>query len=191
MKPAPLKKTDLVDLHIHSLHSDGIWSVREILSNAKKLGLRAVSITDHDTVKALDIAQEISKEYSIEVVPGIELSSTHKQTDIHILGYYPDIHNEELSKTLQIYRTNRAKRAQRIVKKLNDIGIDINYEQVLDAAKDAVIGRPHIAQVLVKEEYVMDFGEAFTKYLGEDMPAFIPKKNLSTQKAIEFIRSLG
>ncbi len=180
-----------VDLHIHTRHSDGANSTEEILDIAQRKGLSAISITDHDTLGAYPYALEEGKKRGIEVITGIELSCELNGKDIHILGYFIDHENQPLNKVLEKMRAARVERAEKMVKNLNDQGIDLRFETVLRFAGEGAIGRPHIATALLHEELVYSFREAFDKYIGYDCPAYEDKLQLSPSDVFNLIKSAG
>jgi len=164
-----------VDLHLHTYYSDGVYSPTQVVMKAKENGLDVISIVDHDTTNGLEEAIEAGKELGVEVIPGIELSSNINGTDIHILGYFIDWKNENFQVYLRIFRELRIQRAKRIVEKLNALNIPVEFESVVEIAKDSIISRVHIATALVKQGFVNDFYEAFNKYLGVGCPAYEKK----------------
>lgn len=153
------------------------------------MSLRAIAITDHDTVDGIQEAARATEE--VEVIPGIELSACEGTTDIHLLGYDIDPVHEGLLGKLREFRTGRYHRAQRIIEKLNQSGIPITLEQVLAKAEAGSIGRPHIADVLVEQGYVASFNEAFQRHLGHHAPANVPKVKIAVKDAIQLIRAAG
>jgi 3',5'-nucleoside bisphosphate phosphatase len=180
-----------VDLHIHTKFSDGTHPVHEILEAASGKKLKAISITDHDCIDAYPIAQELGAASGIEVIPGVELSSEIGGVDIHILGYFLDIHNPQLIAKLAELKKARYARAEKIVENLNRQGIDLRFETVLHIAGNASIGRPHIAAALLKEELVYSFREAFDKYIGYESPAYVEKLNMHPEEVFRLIRGAG
>ncbi len=180
-----------VDLHIHSQASDGTLSIAQIVEKADQLGLSAISITDHDTVAGIDMAIRESADLSVTIIPGIELSCVQDKRDVHILGYFIDYHEEELLDNLIHLRDSRASRAEDMVNKLRDTGLDISYEEVKECAKGGSIGRPHIAQVLVKNGQVVSISEAFNKHIGAGGPSYMPKYVLEVTKVIRLIHDVG
>jgi hypothetical protein len=158
---------------------------------ASQRNLRAVSITDHDSLDAYPQAQALGEQYGIEVIPGVELSSEIQGVDIHILGYFVDADNEQLRMRLHQMRDARFDRARRMVENLNRLGIDLRFETVLGIAGGAAIGRPHIAAAMLKEELVYSFREAFDKYIGYDSPAYVEKLKLSPREVFDLVRAAG
>lgn len=182
------------DLHVHTTHSDGRMTPEQVVHYAKKKGLQAIAITDHDIVTAIAEAEKVGKENQIEIVPGVELSTLWEDQEIHILGYFVDIHNPALLKALKKQRQVRELRNQLMVKKLQELGIPITLEEVLERKKHTTrknVGRPHIAEVLIAKGIVHSMEEAFDRYLGRDGLAYITPDRISPMEAVEMIRNSG
>lgn len=179
------------DLHTHTSFSDGHLNPKELLKKASSQGIEVISITDHDSVNAFEVAKNCGDKYGIEVIPGVEISSDIRDSEVHILGYFIDPQNKELEHYLNFFREERYKRAIRIVEKLNILGLIISMEDVLKQAKNSAIGRPHIAQALLVNEQVKSYFEAFYKYLGNHAPAYERKVHLSPQSAFKIISDAG
>ena len=142
-----------IDLHTHSSASDGTDSPAQLVTNAYAAGLAAVAITDHDTLSGLDEGQQVGRELGIEVVRGCEISTGTELGELHILGLWLPQDPQALLEKLHWLRERRAERNVGIVKKLQDLGYDINMEEVLAAAKGESVGRPHIAEVLLNKGF--------------------------------------
>jgi predicted metal-dependent phosphoesterase TrpH len=166
-------------------------SVHDMVQAAAQRKLLAVAVTDHDALAGLAEIDEAAKRWQIEVVPGIEISSTCSGFETHILGYYIDRHHAILKQFTQEFRTHRKDRAREILRKLTHQGIDIPFDLVQSKAGHGVIGRPHIADLMVEEGFVFSFQEAFNKYLAEHRPAFVPKTFIDAEGAIDLIHSSG
>jgi len=180
-----------VDLHIHSTASDGSLSPVEIIHLARELGLRAIAITDHDTIEGSAEALGQSQPPSVEVLSGIEISADVHSGTMHILGYLIELGDPFLAKILKKVQEARAHRNVQIVKKLQDLGVDIKDEDVMEVSGGGQVGRPHIAQVLVKKGVVRSFGQAFSKYLKKSGPAYVPRYRLPPAEAIQMILQTG
>lgn len=180
-----------VDLHIHTNHSDGSFSVAEIIDIASDRGVSAISITDHDTLGAYPKIFELAKDKDIEVIVGAELSCEYEGRDIHILGYFMDYLNVELNDKLKEMQKARFHRAKKIVEKLNELGIDLRFETVLRFAGEGAIGRPHIATALVHEELAYSFKDAFDRYLGDKSPVYVEKMKFTPKEIFNLIKNAG
>lgn len=176
------------DLHIHTKCSDGVFTPEEIVEKAKKTGLKTISITDHDSVLGIDKAKPLASEYGIELINGVEMSSTYQGHDIHILGYFFDYKNSALKSYLDHCKQLRTERAERMVGKLAEMGVKIEIEQIILKAQNGSVGRPHIAAVLQDGGFVKSFSEAFSRYLGSHSPAYV--KSIETPPA-EVIRLIN
>ena len=182
------KDNSYIDLHIHSTYSDGLLSPVEIIKIAGERGLKAISITDHDTLAATPSAGELGQQVGIQVIPGIEIGVAYEDCDVHLLGYFIDPDNNSLKEYADLLLASREERAREIVKVLKNRGINISYELVQQKADGAPIGRPHVAQVLVEEGYVFSSYEAFEKYLGDKKCCDIPKLNIGLERAVQIIK---
>lgn len=180
-----------VDLHTHTTCSDGLLTPTELVEQARSIPLRALGITDHDSVQGIEEARRAAD--GLEVISGVELSASEGPSEIHILGYYVDPAHDELLSYLHLFRTERRQRAHRIVARLNDLGVPLAYEDVrrFVDADEGSIGRPHVAQALVEGGYVASIAEAFHRYLGSHAPACIPKHKIMAWEAIRLIRAAG
>jgi 3',5'-nucleoside bisphosphate phosphatase len=180
-----------VDLHLHSTCSDGSSTPEEVVARAAGLGLSVISLTDHDSVSGVEAAQAAGDAAGVKVVSGSELSAKFNDQDFHILGYFLDRENEQLIEALAMYRDERRNRAERIIKRLNRLGVKVVFEQVLAKADGASIGRPHIADVLVEEGFCFSPNEAFHKYLGYGKAAYEEKYVMAPSEAVEVIHQAG
>jgi len=179
------------DLHMHTLHSDGVLPAAELVRRANQAGLSIISLTDHDSVEGIDEATAEGQAVGVEVISGVELSATVGDQDIHILGYFFDHQDIRLREYLAVFRAERVRRAERIVGKLNDLKIPLTLEAVLDRAGTGSVGRPHIAAALVDGGLTGTYHEAFLRYLGFGKPAYEKKYQISPRDAVELISSAG
>lgn len=189
-KPGQSHTNRYVDLHTHTAASDGSLTPSELVELARDSGLAAVSVTDHDTVDGLEEALLAGERYGVEVIAGVEISVDFK-TEMHILGYFPGNAYKRIANVLERLKENRNARNPKIISKLNEMGFDITLEEVQEEALGEVIGRPHIARVLVKKRYVESVNEAFEKYLIHGRPAYFKKEKLTPQQGINKISSAG
>ncbi len=177
-----------IDLHTHSTASDGTLTPTELIIAAKEAGLVALALTDHDTINGLPEAVRAGEKHGIEVIPGCELSVQSDVGVLHIVGLWVDPYSAFLQDTFEAVIKKRATRNIDMIKKLQDIGIDITMEEVLEKAAGTV-GRPHIAKILLEKKYVHSFDEAFDKYLGKKGKGYIPKNSLPPEKALHLLKS--
>jgi predicted metal-dependent phosphoesterase TrpH len=176
-----------IDLHLHTSYSDGLLSPPEMVKHAKTLGLKAIGIVDHDTVDGIVPAIEAGKDEGVEIVPGVELSSQCDGRDIHIIGYYFDMESPKFKKYLTLFQKERYKRAEKMVKNLNNLGIHVSMDEVEGRAKGNSIGRPHLAEILMEKGYIETFQEAFHKYIGYGSKAYEEKYQIVPEEAIRLI----
>lgn len=176
------------DLHIHSTCSDGSQTPEEIVAEAIDKGLTAIAIADHDTVRAVMPAVEAARDSDLHVIPAVEISTEFHEAEVHILGYWIELDNAELHAKFVYVREARRRRADHIVSKLRQHGIEITIEDVLAQSDGVSLGRPHVAQALMHGGHVSGMQEAFDRFLGRDRPAFVPRYKLSPYEAVEAIR---
>jgi len=177
-----------IDLHIHTNASDGSLSPAQILKEASQAGLRAISISDHDTTDGLSEAFKVQGQYDLEIVPGVEVSATDPKGEVHILGYYMNYEDPVFQSFLEKPRHSRPARIAEMCAKLSDLGIDVTFEEVFEVAGGKeTVGRPHLARVLQKKGYVKEMEEAFQRYLTNGAPADVKRfKNTSSISVAAF-----
>ncbi|MBI5183974.1 MAG: PHP domain-containing protein [Nitrospinae bacterium] len=179
-----------IDLHTHTTASDGSYTPKELVRLASSLGLSAVAITDHDNIRGIEEGIKAGDKYGVEVVPGVEISVDFNIGTMHMLGYYIDYHNSTLLERLAFLQSQRDIRNTKIVKRLNDLGMEITYDEV-KAVADGQVGRPHFAEILSKKGFVKDFDEAFDRFLGKGKPAYVEKGRFNPEDAIGLILNTG
>jgi predicted metal-dependent phosphoesterase TrpH len=181
--------TPKIDLHIHTTASDGKFSPQEIVEKAARLGLTTIAITDHDTVDGIVPALEAARVFpQLEVIPGIEISTFAPGNEVHVLGYFIDFNDPKLKTTLADSRNSRQERAKAIIAKLNNLNVNINWQQVQKIAGSGTVGRPHIAQAMLNKGYIKTFKEAFTKYIGLGGPAYVERHKIIPAEAVTIIK---
>jgi predicted metal-dependent phosphoesterase TrpH len=182
---------ELIDLHAHTTASDGTLSPAELVDLAEQAGLKALAVTDHDTLDGLPEALARGKEISIEVIPGVEISAEFKPGTMHILGYLIDYQSGPLADKLERLQQARRDRNPQIVAKLNGLGMEISMDEIVARAGGGQIGRPHFAKVLMDKGYVGSVQEAFDRYLAKGGAAYVDKFRFTPQEAIELIHRAG
>lgn len=180
-----------VDLHAHTIKSDGSLSPKELVKLAKDINLSAVAITDHDTVDGLDEAILYGKEYDIKVVPGVELSTDYEGKDIHLVGLFIDHKNENFSTKLKDFVDSRVIRNQKMCEKLTNAGIPVKYEDLISHFKESVVTRAHYARYMLEKGYIKSLSEAFERYIGDTSPCFVPREKITPVDGINLILSAG
>ena len=180
-----------IDLHLHTTHSDGSFSTRDVMAFAKQAGVTALAITDHDIVEGIAEATAIGAELGIEVVPGVEISSRLGESELHILGYFLNWTDPLLAQRLSTLRDSRHTRNPKIVQRLNELGIPITYEEVRALAGTESVGRPHIARLLMEKKFVTSAKEAFDRYRANGRPAFVDRGLPQPAEAVRWIREAG
>ncbi|MFC1477470.1 PHP domain-containing protein [candidate division KSB1 bacterium] len=186
-----MKITTPVDLHIHTNASDGFVEPIEVLTRLKNAGIMTFSVTDHDSVAALDALNRRSSLYQMRLINGVELSAEYQHQDVHFLGYFINHHNKRFLDYLYLFRRRRHQRAQEMVAKLGKLGVKISMNYVESLARNKPIGRPHIADALVNAGAVGSRDEAFEKYLRDDGPVYLEKYRISAKEVIDLIHSIG
>jgi 3',5'-nucleoside bisphosphate phosphatase len=181
----------VIDLHTHSLRSDGSDSPSTIVDLAADVGCSSVALTDHDNVSGIDEALLRAAERSIELIPGIELSCHTSSRNIHLLGYFVDHRDPIFLERLRSQQRLRAERNDRLAERLTTLGMEVTIEEVSEVAGSETIGRPHFAAVLMQKGHVGSIDEAFVSWLADDMPAHVERQELPAEIAIQWIHDAG
>ena len=177
----------LIDLHVHSDCSDGTFTPEELTAYALKKNLHAFALTDHDTTAGIQRALKAASGTSLTVIPGIELSTEYQGRDVHILGLgiWPD--SPVFQNFLTQFQEARILRNQKMCRKLQECGVEITYEELLEAFPGRVLTRAHFARYLMDHGYVKSMAEAFPRYIGDHAPCYVPKERISPAQAVELI----
>ena len=180
-----------IDLHIHTTESDGSLTPSQVVHYAKEKGLKAIAITDHDTIHGNEEAIKEGISEGVEVIPGVEISVDYSPGTMHMLGYFITTEDPILNEKLTLLQDSRADRNPRIIEKLNKLGLSLTYDEVVQVSGGGQVGRPHMAQILMKKGYTKSIKEAFDKYLGKGAPAYLDKFRLGAVEAITMITDAG
>ena len=179
------------DLHLHTQFSDGTFTPEELVLRAQQNGLACIALTDHDSVEGCARAAAACAAVQMDFIPGAELTAEHADTEVHILGYFLDITDEEFLARIARFQAVRQNRIHEMVAALNQLGIPLKAESVFALANCKSPGRPHVARALVKEKLIGHLDEAFDKYLKKGRPAWVPKTKMSALEAVELIHQAG
>ncbi len=181
-----------VDLHCHSIASDGTFTPREVVKLAKESGLSGLALTDHDTIAGIAEATTAAREFDIDFIPGIEISCVSpRPSTIHLLGYGIDPMSPNLVTLTSTLIDGRNRRNERMVQKMNALGLPVTLDEFRAEAGGDVIGRPHMAAVLVRKNIVSNMAEAFNLYLGTGGKVWVDKEQLTAREAIDLIHRSG
>jgi len=180
-----------IDLHTHSTASDGSLTPTELIRYAATKRLGALALTDHDCVDGLNEAVAEGERLGIEVIPAVELSADHPEGTMHILGFFIDRRHDVFCGRLRRLQEARMERNPKIVQKLQGLGLNITYDEVVAASGGGQVGRPHFAKVLVQKGYVSSMQEAFERYLKRGAPGYVEKFRFSPQDVIAAIHEAG
>lgn len=181
----------MIDLHTHSTASDGTFRPRDLIDYAISKGITHLGLTDHDTIEGLEDAVIYAREKGLKFVAGVEVSAEFKDRTMHILGYGINFKDKILNEKLQVLRKSREERNPKIVKKLNEAGFDLSYQDVIKEADGKVVGRPHFASAMLKKGYVSSIQEAFDNYLKKGAPCYVDKFRFEPKEAISMILESG
>lgn len=179
------------DLHTHSVFSDGTYTPAELVDAAIDCGLSAHALTDHNTIEGLYDYLKAGEGKPLELVPGIEFTTDHEGTELHILGLFlkPDMFSQ-IKEYVNIASIRKEESNYKLVKHLKDRGYNINYLEILESSKGH-INRANIAAVLVKKGYLSSISEGFNTILSKEYGLYEPPERLSSLETISFIRSIG
>ena len=188
----PSSTRGVIDLHLHTTASDGLCEAAVLVDRAWRAGIRTMSVTDHDTVAALSDAQQAATALGISFVPGIEITAVHEGRDVHVLGYFIDAADESLAGFLKRQRVDRVRRITEIADKLAAMDKPIDRAALLErAVPGRSVGRPMVAQALVKAGHAIDIRQAFDLFIGQGRPAFVERCGSAPAQVIDIIRRAG
>lgn len=186
-----------IDLHVHTLYSDGVYSPEKIVDTALDAGLQAISLTDHDNILSYQVAQDYIKEKNladkIEIIRGVEINTLYKNYEVHILGYFMDSDNSDFKNLLKTQQQARIVQTKEIIALLaKKEGIKIKYDDIQkQVAPGGSIGRPHIAKAIANAGGTSNVIEAYSKFINDSSPVYVPRKTVSPYDAVEVIYGAG
>jgi predicted metal-dependent phosphoesterase TrpH len=181
----------MIDLHLHSTFSDGTFTPEQLVKMANATGLKAISITDHDTVDGTQEAVDAGAEFGVRIIPGVELSVFLDDYNFHLLGYQFDWRDRKLNAKLDTLQASRSRRNAAIVSKLQKLGLDISEGELQKISRSGQTGRPHIARLLVEKKIVRDIDQAFALYLRKGKPGYAKRFIYHVEEAISLIHESG
>jgi len=179
------------DLHLHTNFSDGTYTPEELVGHARRHGLSAIALTDHDTVEGCERTAVAANEVGIEFIPATELTAELGDIELHLLGYFLDTGNPRLLEEMSRFQEVRQNRIREMVARLNQTGLPLNADAVFAIANCRSPGRPHVGRALVQAGLCRSLDEAFELYLKKNRPAWVPKFKMSALSAIELIHQAG
>ncbi len=181
----------LADLHVHTNLSDGTFTPGEVVENARKAGLSCIAITDHDCIDAIAPARKAAGKKGPEVIAGIEMTAQESGREVHILGYFPDLENARFRKRLEAIRKRRIDRIYGIVEKLRKYNVILEPDDIFKVSGPGSVGRMHIASVMEDKGYVSSIKEAFSRYIGDKGPCYVPHYEITVKEAISELKKVG
>ena len=180
-----------VDFHTHTNISDGVYSPEQLIDFSIAQNLIALAITDHDSVGGLERAVKYAAEKNFNFIPGIEFSLGYSGGSFHLVGLYIDYNNERLHDTVKHLQEFRFDRARRMVEELNSHGINISFDDVRAEMQGTSIGKPHIANVMIKKGYAADMSDVFTNFMTQGKPGYVKKENIPVSEVVSVIKEAG
>lgn len=180
-----------IDLHLHTTASDGAFAPADLVRMAHEAELDCIAITDHDSTEGVAAARKAGRALGVRVIAGIEFNTMWHGQSVHILGYFVDTEHPELQTVMARQRDGRLYRAERIIEKLAVLDMPLSWKKILANADGGSVGRPHIAKAMIAQGYVRDSNEAFTKYLGHGMPAYVEQPKLTPSEAVALLHRAG
>lgn len=181
----------MIDLHLHTNASDGLLAPEALVARVAEAGITVMAVTDHDTVAGIDRAEAAAAARGIRLIPGIEITAVEDGRDVHVLGYFFDRAHRPLADFLDAQRADRRRRVREMTARLAALGMPIDLEAVLARQGAHAVGRPAIADALVRAGYVATRTEAFDRFLGNDGAAFVPRQGAAVAAVVGVIREAG
>lgn len=187
----PMTSASTIDLHAHTTASDGTLSPARLVEEASRRGLSVLGVTDHDTLDGLPEAIAAAAVHGIIVVPGVELSTTVPSGEVHILGYFVDATDQGFIAALRSLADARRRRIETMITLLQELGFDLDRDQIVRDAKDGSIGRPHVARALLRLGIVESVSDAFDRFLKPGKQGWVPRERFAPEQAVTLLASNG
>jgi len=185
------RSTGWIDLHVHSTASDGLYTPAQVVDLARRSGLAGVALTDHDTVEGIPAACAAARQWSLEIIPGVEITAEHRGREMHLLAYFIRLDDEPLAAALARIRQHRVERFWAMVERLRACGVALDQQEIEDLAAEGTLGRRRLAEYLVRIRKAATMHEAFRRYLGDRERACVPKMCLPAEEALALVRGAG
>jgi predicted metal-dependent phosphoesterase TrpH len=179
-----------VDLHVHTTFSDGSYTPAQVVDLARRAGLTALAITDHDTLGGVPEACTAAGS-TLEIVPGVEITAEYRQRELHLLGYFVALDHAGLTTALEGIRRHRVERFREMIERLRNRGVSLAEEEQRVQGSPEALGRRHLAEMLVRARRVANVREAFQRYLGDRGDVAVPKKRLPVAEALALVHDAG
>jgi hypothetical protein len=180
-----------VDLHAHSLRSDGAYAPAEVVRRAAARGVRILALSDHDTLGGIAEAVAEGDRSGVRVIPATELNTESEWGDVHVLGYFLDTADTALEDRLRWLREHRGRRIELMVERLSAQGHPLSLARVLEIAQGGALGRPHLAQALFEAGHVASYDDAFRTLINKDSPAYVARVGLTPHEAVRLVSDHG
>ncbi len=181
----------MIDLHTHSTASDGTYTPAQLMEYAHARNINAIALTDHDSIDGIIEAQKKARELSMEFIPGIELSIQWPTGEFHLLGLGLQSPSKELLGAIDFLRQERDNRNIKMAQKLQEQGIAITYEEVVEKAGTKTIGRPHFASLMIEKGFIRQRQQAFDQYFAKGRPCYVERTGLDLEDAVKVIKTSG
>jgi hypothetical protein len=180
-----------IDLHAHTTASDGALSPGELVRLAKDCGVSVLAVTDHDTLAGIPAAMTEGRRVGLQIVPGAEVTAYVDDLEVHLLGHFVDPDDVRLNEFLASSRDDRIRRVRRMIDKLWALGLPVDADEILTQAPGSSVGRPHLAQAMVRRGYVASVQEAFDRFLTPGKPAHVERSRIPATEVISAIKRAG
>jgi predicted metal-dependent phosphoesterase TrpH len=187
----PLSSGYAIDLHTHSLRSDGALTPTELVQRAAARGVRIQALSDHDTLSGVAEAAAEGERLGVRIIPATELNTESEWGDVHILAYFVDPTDAPFEEKMKWLRENRGSRIEKMVENLNRLGHPVSLARVREIAQGGSLGRPHLAQALFEAGHVPTYDSAFDTLISKESPAYVSRVGLAPLEAVELVRAHG